>query len=118
MPNFFVHIQVLEVQVRDLQVELREGNVRVGTLEKMLAQKELQLFNIQEERQALQIERSGLKGELQLLRKQQNSALKETEAHNYKTMASVQIFMYSTYQTSETQWIEILIPLIRPFFFQ
>ncbi|XP_016886318.1 trichohyalin-like isoform X2 [Cynoglossus semilaevis] len=80
------YVEVLEVQVRDLQVELREGNVRVGTLEKMLAQKELQLFNIQEERQALQIERSGLKGELQLLRKQQNSALKETEAHNYKTM--------------------------------
>lgn len=69
-----------------LQGELGELKNRVGTLEKMLAQKELQLLDLQEHRGALQAERDGLKGELQHLRSQHCSALKKTQEQAHKMM--------------------------------
>ncbi len=67
-----------------LQGELGECRIRVGTLEKMLAQKELQLLDLQEHRGALQAERDGLKGELQDLRSQHCSALKEAQEQAHR----------------------------------
>ncbi|KAM7391992.1 hypothetical protein PAMP_022636 [Pampus punctatissimus] len=76
--------EALECQACELQGELGECNVRVGTLEKMLAQKELQLLDLQEEDKVLQAERDQLKGELQHLKTQHYNALKEApeRAHN------------------------------------
>ncbi|TKS78680.1 hypothetical protein D9C73_012493 [Collichthys lucidus] len=71
--------EAIEFQVGKLQDELGEYTIRVGTLEKMLAQKELQLLDLQETRATLQAERDGLRGELQHLKTQQCSALKEAQ---------------------------------------
>lgn len=51
-----------------LQGEVGEHKIRVVTLEKMLAHKELQLLDFQEQCSALQAERDGLKVEQQHLR--------------------------------------------------
>ncbi|TMS03954.1 hypothetical protein E3U43_000843 [Larimichthys crocea] len=72
-------MEAIEIQVGKLQDELGEYKIRVGTLEKMLAQKELQLLDLQETRATLQAERDGLRGELQHLKTQHCSALKEAQ---------------------------------------
>ncbi|CAB1439409.1 unnamed protein product, partial [Pleuronectes platessa] len=72
-------IELLEVQVSKLQVELGEGKIRVGALEKRLAEKGLQLLDFQEKHGVLQAERDGLKGELHHLKNQQYKALKEAQ---------------------------------------
>ncbi|XP_027133479.1 trichohyalin isoform X3 [Larimichthys crocea] len=72
-------MEAIEFQVGKLQDELGEYKIRVGTLEKMLAQKELQLLDLQETRATLQAERDGLRGELQHLKTQHCSALKEAQ---------------------------------------
>ncbi|XP_014863395.1 PREDICTED: centromere-associated protein E-like [Poecilia mexicana] len=57
-----------DVQVSELQHELGECRIEVGTLGQMLAQKELQLTGLQEERDSLQADRDDLMRELQLYR--------------------------------------------------
>lgn len=64
----------------------------MGTLEKMLAQKELHLLDLQEQRGVLQAERDELKGELQHLRSQHNNALKEAREQAHKMIVSVKVF--------------------------
>lgn len=58
----------------------------MGTLEKMLAQKELQLLDFQEQRGALQAQRDGLKGELQHVKTQHYKILKDTEEQASRMM--------------------------------
>ncbi|KAK9522779.1 hypothetical protein VZT92_019225 [Zoarces viviparus] len=70
-------IEAVEFQVGKLQGELGECKIRVGTQEKMLAQKELKVLDLQEQREALQAERDGLRGELQHMQIQHCNALKE-----------------------------------------
>ncbi|XP_029295745.1 trichohyalin isoform X2 [Cottoperca gobio] len=70
-------IEAEEFQVGELRGELGECKIRVGTQEKMLAQKELQLLDLQEQLGALKAERDGLKGELQHLNTQHCNARKE-----------------------------------------
>nr|XP_033474947.1 trichohyalin isoform X2 [Epinephelus lanceolatus] len=72
-------MEAAEFQVHELQHELGECKIRVGTQEKMLAQKELQLLDLHEQREALQAERDGLKRELQHLKTQHCNA--QEEAH-------------------------------------
>ncbi|XP_017162407.1 uncharacterized protein LOC103470651 isoform X2 [Poecilia reticulata] len=57
-----------DAQVGELQHKLGECRMEVGTLGEMLAQKELQLTGLQEERDSLQAERDDLMRELQLYR--------------------------------------------------
>ncbi|XP_047197299.1 centrosome-associated protein CEP250 isoform X2 [Hippoglossus stenolepis] len=83
-------IEALEVQVSELQVELGEGKIRVGALEKKLAQKELQLLDFHEQHGALQTERDGLKGELQHLKTQHDKAVKEAQEQAYRSMVDQQ----------------------------
>ncbi|XP_071259202.1 trichohyalin isoform X4 [Salvelinus alpinus] len=68
--------KAVEVQVCELQKELRESESRV---ERIVAQKELQLLGFQEERSALQADRDGLQGELRSLRKLHSISLRETQ---------------------------------------
>ncbi|XP_034004398.1 trichohyalin isoform X2 [Trematomus bernacchii] len=70
-------IEAVEFKVGELRGELGECKVRVSTQEKMLAQKELQLLDLQEQRGALQAERDGLKGALKHLKTQHCNASKE-----------------------------------------
>ncbi|XP_062237922.1 trichohyalin isoform X1 [Platichthys flesus] len=72
-------IEALEVHVSELQVELGEGKIRVGALEKRLAQKELQLLDFHKQHGVLQAERDGLKGELHHLKTQHYKAVKEVQ---------------------------------------
>ncbi|XP_045890395.1 myosin-11 isoform X4 [Micropterus dolomieu] len=76
----------VEVQVGELQGELGQCKVRVGTLEKMLAQRELKLLDLQEQRMAFQAERDGLKVELQHLKTQHCNALKEAQEQAHRVM--------------------------------
>lgn len=55
----------------------------------MLAKKELQLLDLQEQRGALQAERDGLKGELQHLKTQQGIALKEAQEKKHRMMVRI-----------------------------
>ncbi|XP_045562550.1 trichohyalin [Salmo salar] len=68
--------KAVEVQVCELQKELGESESRV---ERIVAQKELQLLGFQEERSALQAERDVLQGELRSLRKLHSISLRETQ---------------------------------------
>ncbi|XP_039875171.1 trichohyalin isoform X4 [Simochromis diagramma] len=79
-------IEALEARVSGLQGEVGEHKIRVVTLEKMLAHKELQLLDFQEQCSALQAERDGLKVEQQHLRMQHHKALKEVEEHAHSIM--------------------------------
>ncbi|XP_034727852.1 trichohyalin [Etheostoma cragini] len=82
------HIEAVECQVSELQGELGECKIRVGTQEKMLAQKELQVLDLQEQRGALQAESDGLKGELQRLETQHCNAQKEAHEHAHRLMVA------------------------------
>ncbi|XP_042074340.1 trichohyalin isoform X3 [Haplochromis burtoni] len=79
-------IEALEARVSGLQGEVGEHKIRVVTLEKVLAHKELQLLDFQEQCSALQAERDGLKVEQQHLRMQHHKALKEVEEHAHSIM--------------------------------
>ncbi|KAJ4942069.1 hypothetical protein JOQ06_011939 [Pogonophryne albipinna] len=70
-------IEAVEFKVSEMRGDLGECKVRVSTQEKMLAQKELQLLDVQEQRGALQAERDGLKGALKHLKTQHCNASKE-----------------------------------------
>ncbi|XP_022077964.2 trichohyalin isoform X2 [Acanthochromis polyacanthus] len=76
--------ETLEIQVSKLQGELGECKDRLGTLEKMLAQRELQLLDLKEQCGAFQAERDGLKGELQHLKTQHSKALKEAQEQTHR----------------------------------
>ncbi|KAI3372856.1 hypothetical protein L3Q82_023299, partial [Scortum barcoo] len=69
-----------------IEAELGECRIRAGTLEKMLAQKELQLLDLQERRRALQAETDGLKGALQHLKTQHCDALKKAQEQAHRVM--------------------------------
>ncbi|XP_034397102.1 trichohyalin [Cyclopterus lumpus] len=79
-------IEALEFQVGKLQGELGECKIGVGTQEKMLAQKELQMLDLHEHSGALQAERDGLRAELQHIQIQHCSALKEAHEKAQRTM--------------------------------
>nr|XP_046242081.1 trichohyalin [Scatophagus argus] len=79
-------IKAIEFQAGELQGELGECKIRVGTLERMLAHRELQLLDLQEQREALQAERDGLRGELQHLKSQHCSALREAQEQAHRMM--------------------------------
>lgn len=98
MPSYFwcnSFYQVVEFQVGELQGELGECKIRVGTQEKMLAQKELQLLDLHEKHGALQAERDSLKGELQHLKTQHCSALKEAHEQAHRMMVNA-VGVFST----------------------
>ncbi|KAF1389157.1 hypothetical protein PFLUV_G00070540 [Perca fluviatilis] len=80
------HIEAVEFQVSELQGELGECKIRVGTQEKMLAQKELQLLDLQEQRGALQAESDRVKRELQHLKTQHRNARKEDHEQAHRMM--------------------------------
>ncbi|XP_058491880.1 trichohyalin [Solea solea] len=79
-------IQALEARVGELQAERGQCQLRAVTLEKMLAQKELQLLTVQEQHGALQAERDGLKGALRHLKNQHCTAQREAREHTYQIM--------------------------------
>lgn len=87
--------QAVEFQVGELQGELGECKIRVATLERMLAQKELKLQDLQEQHGALQAERDGLKGELQHLETQHCSAMKEAQEQAHKAVVSAEESYYA-----------------------
>lgn len=82
--------QAVEFQVGELQGELGECKIRVATLERMLAQKELKLQDLHEQHGALQAERDGLKGELQHLETQHCSAMTEAQEQAQKAVVSAE----------------------------
>ncbi|XP_054629178.1 trichohyalin isoform X3 [Dunckerocampus dactyliophorus] len=76
----------LECQARELQGELGACKARVDTLEKMLAQKEQHLLDLQEQRGALQAEGDRQRGELEFIKTQHDNALKEARGHASSAM--------------------------------
>lgn len=88
--NFVELFQAVEFHVGKLQSELGECVIRRGALERMLAQKELQLLESQEQREALRAERDGLSGELQHLKTEHYSALKEAQRQTQRITVSGQ----------------------------
>ncbi|KAK5871483.1 hypothetical protein PBY51_004364 [Eleginops maclovinus] len=82
-------IEAVEFKVGEMRGELGECKVRVSTQEKMLAQKELQLLDLQEQRGALQAERDGLQGELNHLKTQHCSARKEAHKQSQRMEAAL-----------------------------
>lgn len=57
-------------------------------MEKALAQKELQLLDLQEQQGALCSERDGLRGALQLLRNQHSGVVKDAQGLTQRMMVS------------------------------
>ncbi|KAF3850811.1 hypothetical protein F7725_012583, partial [Dissostichus mawsoni] len=82
-------IEAVEFKVGELRGELGECKVRVSTQEKMLAQRELQLLDLQEQRGALQAERDGLKGALKHLKTQHCNASKEAHQQGQRMDAAL-----------------------------
>ncbi|MED6248964.1 hypothetical protein ATANTOWER_007578, partial [Ataeniobius toweri] len=82
----------LNVQVSKPQHELEECRIRVGTQDKMLAQKELQLTGLQEKCETLQTERDNLKRELQHLKNQHCRELEEAQGKAHAVMVIVEDF--------------------------
>ncbi|KAI9535731.1 hypothetical protein NQZ68_041577 [Dissostichus eleginoides] len=82
-------IEAVEFKVGELRGELGECKVRVSTQEKMLAQRELQLLDLQEQLGALQAERDGLKGALKHLKTQHCNASKEAHQQGQRMDAAL-----------------------------
>ncbi|XP_029685433.1 myosin-2 isoform X2 [Takifugu rubripes] len=72
-------IEAAEILVNKLQGELGECTMKKDTLERTLAQKELQLLEFQEQQRALHAERDGLRGALQLLKSQHSCVVKDAQ---------------------------------------
>ena len=85
---------MLELQASKLQRELGECKIRADTLDEMLAQKELQVIDLQEHCVALQKERDGLKRELQHLKTQHCKELKEAQDQAHTLMVRVQALLF------------------------
>lgn len=83
-----LHHQAAEILVNKLQGELGECTMRKDTLERTLAKKELQLFEFQEQQRALQAERDGLKGALQLLKSQHSCVVKDAQEQTQRMVVS------------------------------
>ncbi|KAM7018110.1 uncharacterized protein LKV04_002012 [Tautogolabrus adspersus] len=80
-----------QMQKKDqMEGELGEYRIRVGTLEKMLAQRELQLLDLKEQHGVLKAERDGLKGELQRLQTLHSNALKEAQEQVHRMTVNKQ----------------------------
>nr|XP_020458076.1 trichohyalin-like [Monopterus albus] len=94
-----MEIEALEVQVSKLQAELGESKIRVGTLEKIFAQKERQLIDFQEHRKASQAERDGLKQELQHLKSQLYKSVEEAQEQAHRMMVNAEAFAGSSNST-------------------
>lgn len=80
--------QAAEIHVNKLQSELGECTTRRDILEKTLAQKELQLLDLQEQQGALCAERDGLRGALQLLKSQHSSVVTKAQEQTQRMMVS------------------------------
>lgn len=92
----FLH-QAAEIHVNKLQSELGECTTRKDVLEKMLAQKELQILDLQEQQGALCAERDGLRGALQLLKSQHSSVVKEAQEQTQRRMVSYETHLHKLY---------------------
>ncbi|KAG7480839.1 hypothetical protein MATL_G00060520 [Megalops atlanticus] len=71
-------VEALEARVQELQGKAEEQGGRAGSLEHILAQKELQLLAAQEEKTAMQAERERLEVELHSLKEEHSAKLTET----------------------------------------
>lgn len=71
-----------------LQSELGECTAGRGALERMLAQKELQLLDLQEKRGAWQAERDRMKEELNNAKAQHRSAVKDAQEQSHRMKVS------------------------------
>ncbi|CAG08474.1 unnamed protein product [Tetraodon nigroviridis] len=71
--------QAAESRLSELQGDLDECTTRKGVLEKTLARKELQLFDLQEQQRSWCAERDGLRGALQVLGNQLSRVAKEAQ---------------------------------------
>ncbi|XP_070689489.1 trichohyalin [Pempheris klunzingeri] len=91
-----------------IEGELEERKIRVGTLEKMLAQRELQLLGLQEQRGALQAERDELKRELQHQETQHSKAATEAQEQAHRKMVTGDAKALNEQAASLTQHIESL----------
>lgn len=80
--------QAAEIHVNKLQGKLGECTMGKDALERTLAQKELQLLELQEQQRALHAERDGLKGALQLLKSQHSCAVKDAQEQTQRMMVS------------------------------
>lgn len=80
--------QAAELHVGRLQKELGECTMRKEALETMLAQKELQLLDVQEQHVPVRAERNGLKRELQHLKALHSSTLTEAQEQTHRMMVS------------------------------
>lgn len=89
----FLH-QAAEIHVNKLQSELGECTTRKDVLEKTLAQKELQILDLQEQQGALCAERDGLRGALQLLKSQHSSVVKEAQEQTQRRMVSYETHLH------------------------
>lgn len=85
--GMFLH-QAAEIRVSKLQSELGECTMRKDVLEKTLAQKELQLLDLQQQQEALCAERDGLRGALQLLKAQHSSVVKKAQEQSQRMAVS------------------------------
>lgn len=80
--------QAAALLVNKLQDELGECTMKKDTLERALAQKELQLLEFQEQQRALHAERDGLKGALQLLKRQHSCVVKDAQEQTQRMVVS------------------------------
>lgn len=80
--------QAAEILVNKLQGELGECTTKKDTLERTLAQKELQLLEFQEQQRALHQERDGLRGALQLLKRQHSCVVKDAQEQTQRMVVS------------------------------
>lgn len=71
-----------------LQAELGGCTARRGALERTLAQKELQLLDLQEKHGALQAERDRMKEELNHVKAQHCSTVKEAQEQSHRMKVS------------------------------
>ncbi|XP_057687257.1 trichohyalin [Corythoichthys intestinalis] len=78
--------EVLRCEASELQGKLGACTVRVDALEKMLRQKERQLQDLQEQHAVLQTEGANLTRELEFIKSQNHSALKEARENAHTMM--------------------------------
>lgn len=87
--SYFRFLFFSQHQARELQGELGECKITGRTLEKMLVQKEQQLLDLQEQCGVLQAAKDELQGELQHLKTQHYSVLKEAREQAHEMIVSM-----------------------------
>lgn len=80
--------QAVTAEVGKLRAELGECTARRGALERMLAQKELQLLDLQEKHGALQAERDRMEEELNYVKAQHRSAVEDAQEQSHRVKVS------------------------------